>query len=369
MVEDAKPLRSAPAGASGAGAPGAMSEPPRPSPLRPRGVAQAGLDDGRVWMKVAGDTRAGSFALAADTDPGAYSSPPAASYQTDGVTWHVWEGVADSPVGPIASVPGTVATERGRPGSIARRVLVHHALVRAGFSPRAVQLGVAIAPSLYFSALHGTHADLQVAERIVRNLGAPVSALGADGVASPAARVRSVAVFARGIAAWVDASFDSRGSPVRNLAQPATVVDIGEHSTEIVTVLPGWKLDRLRSGGCRVGAASLRASTLAAIAGLAPAARGPGTPAELLGALERGEPLPAAVAEAILVVRRDACKALMREVHRRIGRARDVQAVLVAGGGATALATALESVPGATLAADPVLANARGMLKYMRFVI
>ena len=75
------------------------------------------------------------------------------------------------------------------------------------------------------------------------------------------------------------------------------------------------------------------------------------------------------VAELVSDARREIVQRLHAETQRQLGRGAELERILFVGGGAVALAEDIRDwFPNQTIAPHPAFANARGMLKYLRYV-
>ena len=75
------------------------------------------------------------------------------------------------------------------------------------------------------------------------------------------------------------------------------------------------------------------------------------------------------VADQVRDARRQLIERLHAETQRQLGRGAELERILFVGGGAVALADDIRDwFPNQTIAPHPAFANARGMLKYLRYV-
>jgi plasmid segregation protein ParM len=75
------------------------------------------------------------------------------------------------------------------------------------------------------------------------------------------------------------------------------------------------------------------------------------------------------VADVVRDARREIVERLHAETQRQLGRGAELEQILFVGGGAVALADDIRHwFPNQTIAPHPAFANARGMLKYLRYV-
>jgi plasmid segregation protein ParM len=75
------------------------------------------------------------------------------------------------------------------------------------------------------------------------------------------------------------------------------------------------------------------------------------------------------VADQVRDARRQLVERLHAETQRQLGRGAELERILFVGGGAVALADDIRDwFPNQAIAPHPAFANARGMLKYLRYV-
>ena len=248
----------------------------------------------------------------------------------------------------------------GYPLSPFVRVLVHHALVSAGFSGKDVTIATGLPPRDAF--LPDGRKNMDLIARKIERFARPVTRRGGGDLA----RVREHRVYTQGIGVLID--YLVEGGELRELSGPVGVVDIGGRTTDVAVVVPGpggLAIDHARSG-------SENAGVLDILDDLSRRIRTKGRVDELsLSALER-----ALATGTVRVSGEDwnvsdlaACaRVRTRERVRRVvsvflGDGADLETILFAGGGALALPDLLEGYPQAATVPDPQFANARGFLK------
>ena len=248
----------------------------------------------------------------------------------------------------------------GYPLSPFVRVLVHHALVMAGFSGHEVTIATGLPPRDAFLPDGRKNADL--ISRKIERFARPVTLRGGG----EAARVREHRVCTQGIGAVID--FLTDGAALKDLSGPIGVVDVGGRTTDVAVVVlgpGGLAIDHARSGSENAGVLDIlddlsrRIRTTERVDDIA------------LSALERalatgtlrlwGEDRNVAdlVADAKIRTR----ERVRRVVSVFLGDGSDLETILFAGGGALALPDLLEGYPQAAAVPDPQFANARGFLK------
>ena len=270
-------------------------------------------------------------------------------YETEGETYSVGdfrEGeetrFADYPLSPLV------------------RVLVHHALVLAGFSGKDVGIATGLPPRDAFLPDGRKNAEL-----IARKIERFSLSIQLRGGGDPA-RVREHRVYTQGIGALIDFLFD--GETLRELSGPVGVVDIGGRTTDVAVVLPGpggLTIDHARSGSENVGVLDILDDL-----------------SRLIRTKERIDDIPLSaleralttgtirlwgrdreVADLVTLAKARTSERVSRVVSVFLGEAADLETILFAGGGALALPDLLKRYPHAVTVPDPQFANARGFLK------
>ena len=248
----------------------------------------------------------------------------------------------------------------GYPTSPLVRVLVHHALVLAGFSGKDVTIATGLPPRDAFLPDGRKNADL--IRRKIDRFALPVR-LRSGGAP---ARVAEHRVCTQGIGALIDFLFDGR--ELRTLSGPVGVVDIGGRTTDVAVVMNGEKgltIDHRRSG-------SENAGVLDILDDLSRLIRTKERIDEIsLSALERALATGTIrlfggnrdVSDLVTAARKRTSERVSRFAEVRLGDAADLETILFAGGGALALPDLLKRYPQAGTVPDPQYANARGFLK------
>lgn len=256
----------------------------------------------------------------------------------------------------------------GYPVSQLNRVLVQHALAKAGLGGQPIVLATGLPPSDYFSHSSSTVNNKALTNKML-NLRIPVRAKNGRPSAIPLRQT----VGAQAVAAAIDYLVDDRIEMVRAFDRPIAVVDIGGRTTDCVYVVPGeetaFTIDHKRTASQK-NVGILRAIDVVR----AMVAEHHEIDAAQLGSLDEvlktrrihlfGKPNDVSmfVDRALHQVGEE----ILRFVERTIGRATEAQTVLFIGGGAEALPGLLKSYPHAVIVPDPQYANARGLLKVAR---
>lgn len=248
------------------------------------------------------------------------------------------------------------------------RVLIHHVMHLAGLAGRRVALCTGVPFQSYFHAGSNEKND-GLLEAKKASLDVPVATL--NGKASVDIVRQDVA--AQGFAAYVDYMTDDAGGFRANVRQGEAyaVVDIGGGTTDCVTVLRGGSgIDHRASGTANIGVGDvhdmiegdlmkafgsqrIRLSTLDRVA-REKRIRWQGEDKDVSAIVDR------AIDEV--------AQQVIRELKRRIGKAGEMDAVLLTGGGAVLMREPLmQAYPHCVVMEDPAFANARGMLKVLNF--
>ncbi|MFM0265536.1 plasmid segregation protein ParM domain-containing protein [Paraburkholderia sediminicola] len=248
------------------------------------------------------------------------------------------------------------------------RVLVNHVLQLASLGGKDVVLATGLPFQTYFRQ-GSTDVNQEIIDRKIANLNIEVRPLNGQ----DAPRIVRQEVIAQGVAAVIDFLTDDNGDIRSDIdpAAPLAVVDIGGRTTDCVTIYGGSKVDHAASGTGEVGISNVydhienelkRRFSVSKIR---------------LGLLEQvarqrrvslrgqshdvGDIVDAAVEEV--------GQKILREVKRRIADAAEMQAVVLVGGGATLMQKLVKAdYPHCHVPLEPEFANARGMLKFLRFM-
>lgn len=246
------------------------------------------------------------------------------------------------------------------------RVLVNHALHRAGLAGKKIVLGTGLPFQVYFND------DNTVNQKILKskseNLLFEVRSL--SGAASPV--ILNQMVFAQGLSACIDHVTDDRGNYRDNFdrSAPIAVVDIGGRTTDSVVLIGGDKVDHSVSGTGNVGISNVYdkiAADLRTHFGVSRIRLVTIENAVRTGNI-RFRGVEHSIADVVQNAVREVGPQILREVQRRIGDAAEMREVLLVGGGAHLLQeTMRKHYPHCVVPDDPEFANARGMLKFLRF--
>jgi len=181
-------------------------------------------------------------------------------------------------------------------------------------------------------------------------------------------------VIPEALAAWYDHVIDDADGRARldpeRLRAPIAVVDIGGRTTDVV-VVADQAVRHEASGSLRCGMLDVKQQV----------AEGIRARFDLETVSERAVEQAVAsgrlrlfgqdqdVANLVAAARHQVLERLFAETRRQLGLGAELERVLFVGGGAVALAEAIRDwFPNQALAEHPAFANARGMLKYLRYV-
>lgn len=321
-------------------------------------MTKVALPDGTL-LKLPSTVRDGSVTLSGDSD-----EIPVYRTAEDGGD-RTFSYTNSSDVGAAATDFDTY------PFSARNRVMVHHALIKAGLGGRQVK----IVTSLPVHDFYGETSKNQVSiDRKNVSIRIPVAALGAR----PCAEIVASTVLSEGVCAWLDHALGDDGQERVTLDSPAAVIDIGGRTTDTVKILGGLSVDRRSSGTKNLGVLDL-------IKALRPKIAGHPEITKIFGTLKdenvsrkmvedviqtlrfARHNLDIPMSEIVADSRRSIAVEILDDIERRIAKGFDLQALLFVGGGSVVFREEILSrFPSATFVEGPEYANARGMLKYMR---
>ena len=321
-----------------------------------------GLDDGYAFTKVA------------LPDGRLIAIPSRARIGRANVTWldgsqqRVFEYETHETTFAVGDVDAEPTHFDGYPFSGLNRAIVQHALHEAGLAGQSVHAVTGLPVGSFY--LKDGSRRTEIVERKRKSLMQPVKPI--DG-RLPAA-VAFHEVIPEALAAWYDHVITESDGGVQlepeRLTAPVAVVDIGGRTTDFVVVadqsvrhdasgsLRGGLLDVKRQVGEGIRArfeldeVSERAMDEAVRTGTV----------RLFGK-------PHDVADLLRVARHELIERLHAETERQLGQGAELERVLFVGGGAVVLADDIRDwFPNQAIAPHPAFANARGMLKYLRYV-
>lgn len=257
----------------------------------------------------------------------------------------------------------------GYPTSEMNRVLVHHALLQAGFSGRDVIVATGLPVRHTYFTDGSKNSELITAKSI--NI-----AKGVSSANTPMAKILKNTVETEAIAAYVDQILDMDGSPSAQMDdfenEYVGVIDVGGRTTDCIVVYPGGSgIDAARSGSADAGFLKIHetvASRLKLKFGLNHLAESIVDSAVRTGAL-RVAGQKHDVTDIVDAEKKVFAQEIAAFVRTKIGSGRDLNVLLLVGGGALAMREQLlEMFPHATIPKNPEFANARGMMKMAKYL-
>jgi plasmid segregation protein ParM len=321
-----------------------------------------GLDDGYAFTKVA------------LPDGRLIATPSRARIGRANVTWlngseqRVFEYETEDTRFAVGEVDGEPTHFDGYPFSGLNRAIVQHALYEAGLAGQSVH-AVSGLPVSSFYRKDGSQRQ-EVIERKRASLQQTVHPI--DG--RPPAAIAFHEVIPEALAAWYDHIISEANGGVQleaeRLGVPVAVIDIGGRTTDFV-VVADQAVRHDRSGSLRCGLLDLQRQVAAAIRGrfdleeLSQRATEEAVRTNSVRLFGKTHD----VADQVRDARRELVERLHAETQRQLGRGAELERILFVGGGAVALADDIRDwFPNQTVAPHPACANARGMLKYLRYV-
>lgn len=325
----------------------------------------AGVDDGHFGIKIV-DENGGQFYLPSRVAEGAQVI--SLSGDEDNV-WDTQEGQTYTVSDSLAGID-TRFSDYGL--SDINRVLVHHALYKAGYGGQSVRIVTGLPVNDYYVG-HEQNADF--IRRKVDNL-AKLTATNRNQTVAMA-KITGHAVVSEAIAAFFDLLFNMDGTVNEAFHQvvqagPIGILDVGGKTTDSAVIINGGKgIDASRSGTSKIGALSLnqglenRIKSLMGVAQL--------TPTQIESAARTGMVRmfgkETDVSEIVNEEKRILADQIVAEAKRKMRDGADLECVYFVGGGSLLLREQLADLyPHAVFVDDPQFANARGMLKIAKYV-
>lgn len=326
-------------------------------------VLRVAIDDGLAQMKLFGEQVGGGYkALKFPTGVNPAGAGGVVDLEGEMV------GMYETEEGERFVCSDSVQTEESRfPDfhvSQINRVLIRHALLKAGYAGQKIELFTGLPVDEYFTG--GNARNAERINRKIANLKRSVTALSSNQVPP---ELISVKVGCQAISAYFDYLLDANGQPVMEVQETVAVVDIGGSTTDIAVIMGGQNIDGASSGATRIGVLdvhrSLReklAQALGLTLRLSPKAIDQACRTrqiKLYGELQDISPqVDAAV--------RETGHAIIREIDRKIGNGATLDKILLVGGGAALFAQFLSRWRNAEMLKDGEFANARGLLKFAK---
>ena len=321
-----------------------------------------GLDDGYAFTKVA------------LPDGRLIAIPSRAQIGRANVTWlngsaqRVFEYETEGTLFAVGDVDGEPTHFDGYPFSGLNRVIVQHALHEAGLAGQSLHAVSGLPVSSFYLKDGGQRLDL--IERKRASLKRTVQPI--DGRLPVAIAFHEV--IPEALAAWYDHIIAETNGGVQleteRVSVPVAVIDIGGRTTDFV-VVADQAVRHDRSGSLRCGLLDLKRQVAAAIRAqfdleeLSERATDDAVRTGSVRLFGKTHDVASHVRDA----RREIVERLHAETQRQLGRGAELEQILFVGGGAVALADDIRDwFPNQAIAPHPAFANARGMLKYLRYV-
>ena len=329
------------------------------SPMNPVPV---GLDDGYAYTKVA------------LPNGRLIAIPSRARVGESGVTWvhqarqRIFEYETEDALYSVGAVDGAPTHFEGYPWSGLNRAIVQHALQEAGLSGRTVH-AVSGLPVSAFYRKNGEHRQ----DTITRKRESLKQAVRPVSDALPAG-IAFHALIPEALAAWYDHVILEKEGRVllddQRIAEPIAIVDIGGRTTDYVVVKDQGIL-HAASGSLQCGMLDVKHRVADGIQ-----AR---FDLEVLSEQILAQAVDRKVVrlhgkdhditDLVDAAKREVVERIHAETRRQLGLGVELDRVLFVGGGTVALAEHIANwFPHQAIAEHPAFANARGMLKYLRYV-
>lgn len=321
-----------------------------------------GLDDGYAFTKVA------------LPDGRLIAIPSRARMGQSGVTWingaeqRIFEYETEDAVYSVGAVDGAPTHFEGYPWSGLNRAIVQHALQQAGLTGKTIHAVSGLPVSTFYRASGQLRQEIIARKRdSLKQAARPLSDALPAGIAFHE-------VIPEALAAWYDHVIVETGDGVtlgaERVAVPIAVVDIGGRTTDYVVVKDQGILHG-SSGSLQCGMLNVKqrvANGIEARFDLENLSE------QLVSqAVEKGvvrlQGKDHDVADLVEAAKREVVERIHAETRRQLGLGVELDRVLFIGGGTVALAGHIADwFPHQSIAEHPAFANARGMLKYLRYV-
>lgn len=263
----------------------------------------------------------------------------------------------------VSNTMAGVATDYdGYHASPIQRCLVQHALRKAGFGGRQVDLVTGLPVGDWLNG------GQNVITEKIESLQRPVTAFDIRGPDTQAVTIEGVSVVPEAMMAAIDHVIGP--DLVLRSSGAIGVVDIGGRTTDCVVMLEDLTIDSARSGTLDAGVLHVR-EVLERELGARFEFR------ERLSARAYEQALRTGrvqlfgkeedVKDLVLAAVNEIGNTIFAAVRRHLGKGANLQCVLLAGGGTHLFKDGSSAFPHATLVAEPEFANARGMLKYGQY--
>ncbi len=321
-----------------------------------------GLDDGYAFTKLA------------LPDGRLVAVPSRARLGRANVTWidnaeqRIFEYETEDQLFAVGEVDGEPTYFDAYPFSGLNRAIVQHGLQQAGLGGHSLH-AVSGLPVSSFYLKDGSRREAVLAKKrdSLRRAVHPIDAR------LPAA-IAFHDVIPEALAAWYDhvitESEDGVQLASERLHVPVAMVDIGGRTTDVV-VVADQAVQHGSSGSLRCGLLDVKREVTEGIRSRFDMDVVSERAVE--AAVQRGRVRLFGkdhdVADLVTTAQRQLVERLLAETQRQLGRGAELEHILFVGGGTVALAAHLRDwFPNQAVAEHPAFANARGMLKYLRYV-
>ena len=321
-----------------------------------------GLDDGYAYTKIAlPDGRLVAVASRAQIGRANVT-------WLDGARQRIFEYETEDCRFAVGALDGEPTHFDGYPFSGLNRAIVQHALQVATLSGESVHAVSGLPVGTFYLKDGSRRAD--IVERKRASLEQAVQPI--DG-RLPAA-IAFHEVIPEALAAWYDhvitGSDDGVALDAERLAAPVAVVDIGGRRTDFV-VVADQAVRHDASGSLRCGLLDVKRQVADGIRARFDLEEIPDRAAH--EATRTGRIRLFGKTQDVTPLVRDAHQQLIERLHAetqpQLGRGAELDRILFVGGGAAVLADAIKDwFPNQSVVPEPAFANARGMLKYLRYV-
>ncbi len=243
------------------------------------------------------------------------------------------------------------------------RVLIHHALLKAGYGGKKVELLTALPVDEFYQ---GTSVNAERIGRKKANLLKRVTAVDSD---IEMAEIVEVKVGCQAIAAFFDYVYTDKMKLIEEIPESAAVIDIGGSTTDIAVILEGKVIDFAKSGAARIGVLDIHTMVknriekkVNADSAISFSIKQIDTACRTKSIMLYGQKVD--ITQEVDDVAADVSAEILREINRKIGSGATLDQIILVGGGSAFLKDHLKGWPHAFLAKDSELSNARGLLKF-----
>lgn len=280
-------------------------------------------------------------------------------YTTQGQTYHI-DGVNGSPT-----------RHDDYPTSALNRVIVHHTLHAAGLSGQALDIVSGLPVRMYFVQGGKVTPNDVLIQAKRGSLSREVSKTDAAPI-----HIQKQQVLPEGFAAWFDYIIEAHGDHVSHHADrerhPVAIIDIGGRTTDYA-VIADRNVQINQSGSVNIGMLDVRERLGHLIREAHDLDQVPNE-RTLDHAFTRKSVRLFSCDHDVKPLIHQACNDVLAQIKNeamaRIGKGAELERIIFIGGGTQAMGTLIDGwFPHQVTAQNPIYANARGMLKYAKYVI